>query len=249
MNISKVDTRAPEGLTKDKIKKKTDKLSRELADLQHVLYAEKKRGILVVFQGMDASGKDGATRKVFRYCSPAGINAYPFKKPTEVEMRHDFLWRVHKLVPEQGMIQVFNRSHYEDVLIQRVHKWIDEERVDQRFNAINAFEKNLMQDSQTTILKFYLHISREKQKQKLQERIDDPRKQWKHNPNDWNEHEKWDLYMQYYQDVLDRSEIPWNIVPADQRWYRDYFIAKTLVDEMKKMDLQLPTFANNGNGR
>lgn len=246
MEINNIDSRAPHGLTKEDIKKKTDEISRKLADLQHILYAEKKRGILVVFQGMDASGKDGATRKVFRYCSPTGINAYPFKKPNEVEMRHDFLWRVHKLVPEKGMMQVFNRSHYEDVLIQRVHQWIDEKKVDQRFEAINAFEHNLMQDNQTHIFKFYLHLSRDRQKQKLQERIDDPRKQWKHNPNDWNEHEKWDLYMQCYQDMIDRSEIPWYVVPADQRWYRDYFIASTLLSEMEKMDLILPTFANNG---
>lgn len=246
MDINNIDTRAPQGLTKEDIKDKTDKISRKLADLQHILYAEKKRGVLVVFQGMDASGKDGATRKVFRYCSPTGINAYPFKKPNEVEMRHDFLWRVHKLVPEKGMIQVFNRSHYEDVLIQRVHQWIDEKKVDQRFAAINAFEHNLVQDNQTHIFKFYLHLSRDRQKQKLQERIDDPRKQWKHNPNDWNEHEKWDQYMQCYQDMIDRSEIPWYVVPADQRWYRDYFIASTLLSEMEKMDLILPTFANNG---
>lgn len=246
MKIVNIDTRAPEEFKKKDTKKRTDKLARELADLQHILYAEKKRSILIVFQGMDASGKDGTTRKVFRYCSPAGINAYPFKKPTEKEMGHDFLWRVHKLAPQKGMIQIFNRSHYEDVLIQRVHRWIDEDHVDHRFNAINAFERNLVLDNNTTIFKFYLHISQDRQKEKLQERIDNPRKQWKHNPNDWKEREKWDLYMEYYQDMIDRSEIPWYVVPADQRWYRDYFIAKTLLKEISKLNLKLPTFADNG---
>ena len=241
IKLKNIPTRAPEGFSKKETKKKTDNIAREIADMQHMLYAEEKHCLLVVFQGMDASGKDGATRKVFRYCSPTGINAYAFKKPTETEFEHDFLWRVHEHAPKKGMIQVFNRSHYEDVLIQRVHKWVDENTISQRIDAINAFEELLMKDNNTVILKFYMHISRDKQQEKLQERIDNPRKNWKHNPNDWKEAELWDSYMDCYEDVINRSSIPWIIAPVDQRWYRDYFIANTILETLQSLNMQLPT--------
>ena len=241
MSIKDTDTRAPKGFTKADCVAKRDEITREIADYQHLLYGEGKQSVLVVFQGMDASGKDGSTRKVFRYCSPAGVNAIAFKKPSDREMGHDFLWRVHRHAPGKGMIQIFNRSHYEDVLIQRVNNWIDEKTVNHRFEAINAFEQNLMRDNNTRVLKFYLHISKEEQGKKLQERIDNPRKQWKHNPGDWKEREKWDAYMDCYQDVLDRSEISWHIVPADQKWYRDYFIASTMLEQLRALNPKLPT--------
>lgn len=241
IRLSEINTRAPGGFEKKETKKKTDKLARKIADLQHNLYAEEKHSILVVFQGMDATGKDGATRKVFHYCSPAGINAYAFKKPTETEFEHDFLWRVHQQAPKRGMIQIFNRSHYEDILVQRVHDWINEDQVDQRIHAINAFESLLQRDNNTTILKFYLHISRERQREKLQERIDEPRKNWKHNPNDWKEAELWDEYMRCYEDAINRSSIPWIIAPVDQRWYRDYFIATEVQKVMENLNMKLPT--------
>ena len=179
--LSKIPTTPPKGLSKKETKKETDILARAIADRQHLMYAENKKSLLIVFQGMDSSGKDGATRKVFKYCSPIAISAHAFKKPTDEEFAHDFLWRVHKLTPRKGTITIFNRSHYEDVLIQRVHKWIDEEKVAQRMAAINAFERLLIEDNNTTILKFYMHLSKDRQREKLQERIDDPRKNWKHN--------------------------------------------------------------------
>lgn len=240
IKLSEIDTRAPKDLEKNETKKKRDKLSRKLGELQHHLYAEEKRSLLVVFQGMDASGKDGATRKVFRYCSPSGVWAYGFKKPSDEEFDHDFLWRVHKLTPRKGRIQVFNRSHYEDVLIQRVHRWIDEQQVDYRIAAINSFEQLLEFDNNTKVIKFYMHISQERQKEKLQERIEVPSKNWKHNPADWEEAKLWDEYRFAYEDVINRSRIPWVIVPSDQRWYRDYFVAKYLVDVMEGLDIQLP---------
>ncbi len=215
-------------------------LTRELGDLQHTMYGEGKHSVLVVFQGMDASGKDGATKKVFRYCSPSGVWAKSFKKPTDEEFDHDFLWRVHKHAPRKGRIQIFNRSHYEDVLIQRVHGWIDEQRVSQRIDAINHFERLLQFDNQTTIVKFYMHISQARQKEKLQERIDVPTKNWKHNPGDWEEAKLWDQYMHAYEDVLNRSEVPWIIVPSDQRWYRDYFVAEKMVQILKGLNMSLP---------
>ncbi|MCB0665143.1 MAG: polyphosphate kinase [Saprospiraceae bacterium] len=243
IKLAEIDTRAPKGLDKNETKKKRDKLSRKLGELQHHLYAEEKRSLLVVFQGMDASGKDGATRKVFRYCSPSGVWAYGFKKPSDEEFDHDFLWRVHKLTPRKGRIQVFNRSHYEDVLIQRVHRWIDEQQVDYRIAAINSFEQLLEFDNNTKVIKFYMHISQERQKEKLRERIEVPSKNWKHNPADWEEAKLWDEYRFAYEDVINRSRIPWVIVPSDQRWYRDYFVAKYLVDVMEGLDIQLPVLS------
>jgi polyphosphate kinase 2 (PPK2 family) len=154
MNLSDISTRPPKGINKAATKKKTDNLARKIAEIQHLLYAEGKKSVLIVFQGMDSSGKDGATKKVFKYCSPSAISAFPFKKPTEEEFGHDFLWRVHKLAPQKGQMVIFNRSHYEDILVQRVHKWINEDRVKMRIEAINAWETLLIKDNNTTIIKF-----------------------------------------------------------------------------------------------
>ena len=240
IKLSEISTKPPKEFTKNKIKKETDKLARRLADLQHIMYGEGKQSLLVVFQGMDASGKDGATRKVFKYCSPSGVSAYAFKKPSDNEFAHDFLWRVHKHAPGKGEIQIFNRSHYEDILIQRVHKWIDEERVKNRMDAINQFEQLIQFDNNTTILKFYMHISPERQKEKLQERIDDPRKNWKHNENDWKEAKHWDDYRRCYEDIINWSDHPWHIIPVDVRWYRDFMVAKILVETLEGLNMQLP---------
>lgn len=241
MNLSEISTIPPKGLTKTDTKKKTDKLAREIGDLQHRIYAEQKKAILIIFQGLDASGKDGATRKVFNYCSPSGISAFGFKKPTDEEMSHDFLWRVHQRAPRQGQIVIFNRSHYEDILIQRVHHWIDEDRVKMRIDAINAWEQLLMQDNNTTIIKFYMHISPERQAKKLQERIDDPTKNWKHNPGDWEERKLWDQYQKCYEDVIQNCNVaPWTIVPVDKRWYRDFFIAQHVHSVLSTMKITLP---------
>ena len=241
ITLSDIPTRAPKGLVKGDIKLKTEVLARRIGDLQHIMFAEKKHSLLIVLQGMDASGKDGATRKVFHFCNPTGIDAYPFRKPTEEEFAHDFLWRVHKRASAKGMIQIFIRSHYEDILIQRVHKWIDEDRVSARIKAINDFETLLQNDNNTTILKFYMHLSPERQKEKLQERIDDPRKHWKHNAADWKEAEFWPSYMQAYEDAINRSTVPWIIAPVDQRLYRDYFIAGRVLETMEALQFKLPT--------
>ena len=243
IQLANIPTDAPEGMNKKDTKKERIKLSQRLGELQHLMYAENKRSILVVMQGMDASGKDGTTKKVFRYCSPSGVWAKAFKKPSDEEFAHDFLWRVHKMAPKRGRIQVFNRSHYEDILIQRVHKWIDEERVHRRMEAINNFEELLQFDNQTTVLKFYMHLSKERQEEKLQERIDLPTKQWKHNPGDWQERKHWDEYMKAYEYAINESRIPWYIVPADKRWYRDYFVAKTMVEVMEDFQMKLPVLS------
>jgi len=240
IKLSQISTSAPAHLDKDEIRQETKAVTARIGDLCRIFQAEQKRALLIVLQGMDASGKDGTCREVFKFVSPTIVHAHSFKKPTEEEFAHDFLWRVHAHTPGKGMIKVFNRSHYEDILIQRVHQWIDEDKVNARISAINAFERNLTLDNHTTILKFYLHISRETQKEKLQERIDMPRKNWKHNDNDWKEAEKWDEYMKCYEDAINRSEIPWIIAPVDQKWYRNYFIAKKVLETLESFQMEYP---------
>lgn len=239
--LSKISTTPPKGLNKKAIEKETNEMAKEIGDLQELLLANRKQNLLVVFQGMDSSGKDGSTAKVFSRCSPSGVNAYAFKKPTDEEFAHDFLWRVHKQAPAKGEIKIFNRSHYEDILIQRVHGWIDEERVNKRIDSINAFEELLEYDNDTTVLKFYMHLSRERQAEKLQERLDEKDKNWKHNPGDWEEAKLWDKYRECYQDAINRSSIPWHIIPVDSRWYRNYCIAKVVLETLRGFKLKWPT--------
>ncbi len=245
IDLSKISTLPPTHIDKDEIKKETKKLCEIISEKQHVLYAQKKFSLLVVLQGMDASGKDGTTRRVFGDCSPTGLNVIAFKKPSEEELGHDFLWRVHQHVPSKGMIHIFNRSHYEDVLIQRVNNWIDEERVFKRIASINAFEELLAYDNNTVVLKFYLHISKEKQKEELLERLQTPEKHWKHNPNDWKEAEKWDAYMKAYEDVFNHSSIPWNIIPVDKGWYGDFLVAQRVAAALNDLPLSLPSLNQN----
>ncbi len=240
IKLDKIATKPPKNLDRDKAEKQTKKWSKRIGELQELLYAEGKHSLLVILQGMDGSGKDGGVRKVFNYCNHGGVNVYSFKKPTDEEFEHDFLWRVHKLAPRKGMIRIFNRSHYEDILIQRVHGWIDEERVEKRMAAINAFEDLLKFDNNTLILKFYLHISHEQQELELQERIDEPEKHWKHNAGDWKERKHWDKYRECYEYAINNSTIPWHIVPVDSRWYRDYVMTKIVMDEMEKLNMKYP---------
>lgn len=241
INLAEERTGPPDNLDKDDIKDRTDELVDRLGELQRVLFAQGEYALLVIFQGMDASGKDGAVDKVFKECHPNGLQVFSFKKPTEEEFAHDFLWRAHKKTPPKGMIHIWNRSHYEDVLIQRVHGWIDDKRVDRRFDAINAFEELLAFDNNTLVCKFFLHISYEQQEEELMQRIDEDDKHWKHNDGDWKEREHWAEYMQCYEDVLNRSAIPWIITPVDKRWYRDYIVAKHLVDRLEALPLEYPS--------
>lgn len=241
INLSEISPRAPADLDKDKTKEKLVAVITELNEYQNLLFAEGKHSVLVVIQGMDASGKDGAIKNVFGTLNPQGVAVTSFKAPTPEELAHDFLWRIHQHSPSKGMIEVFNRSHYEDVLITRVHKWIDDDTAYKRMKAINHFENLLAEHNQTQVLKFYLHVSKEKQLERLQERISDVKKQWKYNANDFKEAEQWNDYMKAYEDCFQQcNNIPWTIVPADQNWYKEYIIATTLLDSLKKMDMKYP---------
>jgi PPK2 family polyphosphate:nucleotide phosphotransferase len=240
IQLADIPTTAPAGLEKKDLKDETERLVERLGELQHIMYAQGKYSVLIILQGMDGSGKDGAVRNVFHGCTIAGLDLASFKKPTEEEFAHDFLWRIHKWVPQKGMMTIFNRSHYEDILIQRVHNWITEERVKKRMAAINAFEELLEFDNNTLVIKFYMHISKEEQEIQLQQRRDDPTKFWKHNDGDWEERKLWDKYMEAYEYAINESDIPWYICPVDNRWYRDYFIAKTLVERLEALNMSLP---------
>jgi PPK2 family polyphosphate:nucleotide phosphotransferase len=241
IKLGDIDTRAPKAFDKQATKEKMIGVLEELSELQNLLYAEGHHAILIVIQGMDASGKDGVTRNVFSKMNPQGVTVKSYKAPTAEELSHDFLWRIHQHAPAKGMIQIFNRSHYEDIIITRVHKWCNDELAKKRMRAINDFEKLLVQHNNTTILKFFLHISPEEQQERLQERIKDPAKQWKYNENDFTEAKLWKLYMEMYEDCFDNcDDVPWTIVPADQNWYKEYIIAQQLRDALKKLKMQYP---------
>ncbi len=241
-NLHGLPTKAGGDFDKKETKKETEKLLQELNELQYLLYAEKKHSVLVILQGLDASGKDGVIRKVFGQLNPQGVSVTSFKVPTEEELSHDFLWRIHKNVPAKGEIKIFNRSHYEDVLVTRVHGIIDTNIASLRFDAINRFEELLMVHNNTIIFKFYLHISPEEQQERLNERIEDPTKQWKYNKNDHKEASHWENYMKMYQDVfLNCNVVPWTIIPADQNWYKEYLIAREVVERLRGLNMKYPS--------
>ena len=240
-NLGEISTRAPEGMDKKETKEKTSELLMELDELQNLLYAENKHSVLIVIQGMDASGKDGVIRNVCGKLNPQGLMVKSYKAPTPEEYAHDFLWRIHQHTPAKGMIQVFNRSHYEDILITRVHKWCDDETAVKRMKAINDFEELLQEHNNTRILKFYLHISWEEQEERLKERLKKPAKMWKYNENDIKEAKLWKEYMNVYEECFENcNKIPWIIVPSDQNWYKEYIIANSLFVLLKKLNMQYP---------
>lgn len=241
IKLSEISTRAPKDIDKKEIKEKTEKIVEELDDLQNLLFAEGKHSILLVIQGMDGSGKDGVIRNVLKHTNPQGVMVKSYKAPTPEELSHDFLWRIHQHAPAKGMIQVFNRSHYEDILITRVHKWCDDETAVKRMKAINDFEQLLEDHNNTHILKFYLHISPEEQHDRLAERMKDPAKMWKYNEKDFEEAKLWDIYMQMYEECFNNcNNPPWTIVPADQNWYKEYIVAEALHGLLKGLDMQFP---------
>jgi PPK2 family polyphosphate:nucleotide phosphotransferase len=241
IKLKDISTRAPEGWDKQATKDKLVGVLQELDELQNLLFAENKHSLLVIIQGMDASGKDGAVRNVFGKLNPQGVVVRSFKAPVGEELAHDFLWRIHLHAPSKGYIQIFNRSQYEDILITRVHKWIDDKTARKRMKAINDFERLLTEHNDTHILKFYLHISPKEQKERLEERIHNPAKQWKYNEKDFEEAKLWDDYMSMYEDCFDNcNDVPWIIVPADQNWYKEHVIATTVRDTLKDLKMQYP---------
>lgn len=223
--------------SKDEAEKSLKEDGKAINALQDKLWGERARALLVVLQGIDTSGKDGTVRGVFDRCGPLGVCVTAFGKPSEEELAHDYLWRVHKAAPKKGMIGVFNRSHYEDVLVVKVRNLAPADEVAQRYDQINAFEK-LLSESGVTILKFMLHISRDEQRERLQERLDDPAKHWKFNPGDLEDRKLWNEFHAAYDVVLERCSTPyapWRVIPADKKWRRNAIIAATVRQTLEAM--------------
>lgn len=219
-----------------------DKLQDELQELQKLVYAQNKHRILVVIQAMDTGGKDGCVRHVFSRIDPQGVDVQPFKKPSEKELAHDFLWRVHKKVPRNGQLVIFNRSHYEDIVAVKVKNLAPDKVWKQRFHHIVEFERMLAEEG-TTIVKIFLHISKEEQKERLESRLENPDKHWKFNPDDLKDRALWKEFMQTYEEVLTKTSTkyaPWYIVPSDRKWYRNLIVARIMIDTLKNLDMSYP---------
>lgn len=241
INLSKYSARAPKNLDREKVETITKELQGRLFDLQRLLYANSERSLLIILQGLDAAGKDSTIRHVFSCVNPMGCNVKSFKKPTEEELKRDFLWRIYPHVPAKGMIQIFNRSHYEDILVPTVHGTHENGTIQKRYGYINTFEQRLKSNG-TIILKFFLHISLERQQEKMKLRLSDPRKKWKYDIADKLEAKNRKAYTEVYEEIFRRCspEIPWHIVPADQKWYRNMFIAKKVVGVLEDLKMKYP---------
>jgi PPK2 family polyphosphate:nucleotide phosphotransferase len=215
----------------------------KMEQLQYLMYAENKHSLLIVLQGLDAAGKDGVVRHVLTGMNPSGCVSVNFKQPTARELAHDFLWRVHPHVPAKGSVAIFNRSHYEDVLVARVHNLVPEKVWSKRYDQINDFERLIATENNTTILKFFLHISKEEQLERFKKRLDDPARQWKISDSDYKERDYWKDYIQAFEDVLSKTSAeraPWFIIPANHKWFRDLAISQIITRAMEEMNMQLP---------
>jgi PPK2 family polyphosphate:nucleotide phosphotransferase len=251
LNLEKIDPRVTPGVgSKREAEKLFAPLNERLSELQNRLWAEHERKVLVVLQGMDTSGKDGTIQHVFRGLNPLGVTVAAFKVPSEEELAHDFLWRIHRRVPGKGQIAIFNRSHYEDVLAARVRHLVPKAVWKERYPQIVHFEELLAQTG-TLILKFFLYISRDEQKERLEERLRDPEKRWKFRKADLEDRKLWDDYMRAYEEAIERTsrdDAPWYIVPADRKWYRNLVVAKTLVERLAALKVKRPEPAEDLTG-
>jgi len=243
INLEKVDADfRPDGLDRDEAEERFRELTRELRDLQHLMYAENRRSLLIVLQGRDAAGKDGTIRHVFGPMNPQGTHVTSFKVPSKEELAHDFLWRCHRAAPKRGTVGIFNRSHYEDVLVVRVHDLVPKEAWSKRYDHINAFE-SLLADKGTVILKFYLHIDRDEQLERFRKRIDNAKKNWKISDADYTERPFWDAYTEAFEEALSKCSTkhgPWFVIPANRKWARNLVIAEIVADALRKLEMRYP---------
>jgi PPK2 family polyphosphate:nucleotide phosphotransferase len=235
ISLDDIGTRPPKSMDRDRADKELAELEQELGELQELMWGARQHGVLVVLQGRDTAGKDGSIKRVVGALNPRGVQVVSFGTPTDEEVEHDFLWRVHRHAPRKGEFTIFNRSHYEDVLVVRVHDLVEEARWQKRFSHISDFETMLAEEG-CIVLKFFLHISKEEQKERLLDREKDPSKAWKLNPNDWKERRYWKEYTEAYEEVFRRcstEQAPWCIVPADAKWFRNLVIADALVRALR----------------
>ncbi|MBC8229823.1 polyphosphate kinase 2 family protein [bacterium] len=234
---------------KSEVKNQIAKIQKQISELQELLYAESKHALLIILQAMDAGGKDGTIRHMMSGVNPQGCEVTTFKVPSAEEVAHDFLWRIHKAVPPKGKIGIFNRSHYEDVLVVRVHNLVPKEVWCARYDQINSFEKILVENG-IVILKFFRHISKSEQKKRLESRLKDPAKNWKFSEADVQERKYWDDYMEAYEDAINKCSTewaPWYIIPANKKWYRDLVVGETIVKTMKDLDMKYPELKKEPN--
>jgi PPK2 family polyphosphate:nucleotide phosphotransferase len=243
LHLDRVDPAATPGVRdRAQAERRLEANVKRLFALQYKLYAENRRSLLIVLQAMDAAGKDGTIRHVMSGLNPQGCSVKAFKAPAGDELEHDYLWRVHQALPARGDIGIFNRSHYEEVLVVRVRELVPRSVWSKRYEQINAFEETIAETG-TVILKFFLHISKDEQKRRFQERLDDPRKRWKFAPSDLETRERWDDYMEAYQDALSRcstKHAPWFVIPADRKWYRNLAVAEIIVETLEGLDMKFP---------
>lgn len=231
-------------LDKKEVKGKTKKMLQKIGKLQYKMYAQNKFSLLIIFQGIDASGKDGATKDLIEYCNAVGIKIHSFKKPSEEDFAHDFLRRVHAVTPGRGEMEIFVRSQYEDILVPTVEKYIPEDIIEKRYEQINSFEK-LVESNNTKVLKFFLHVSKEAQKERLMERIESKKKHWKHKDGDWDTREKFDEYLSVYEKVINKcNDIPWHIIPSDKNWQKSYYVAEVVLKTLEELDLKWPALVS-----
>ena len=243
IDLEKIDADwKPDGLSRDEAEEEFKRLTEKLRGLQHLMYAENKSSLLVVLQGRDAAGKDGTIRHVFGPMNPQGCKVTSFKVPSKIELAHDFLWRCHIAAPQRGQVGIFNRSHYEDVLVVRVHDLVPKSEWSRRFDLINAFERMLIHN-RTKILKFYLHIDRDEQLERFKKRIDNPKKNWKISDADYSERPLWDEYTEAFEEALSKcstDDAPWFVVPANRKWARNLAVARIVVEAMESLDMRFP---------
>tara|TARA_B100000745_G_C20093691_1_gene373890 strand:+ start:356 stop:1087 length:732 start_codon:yes stop_codon:yes gene_type:complete len=238
--LSDISTLPAKHASKSRSLKGLTALHKQLFDLQNVFYADGRYGLLIILQGMDTSGKDGTVRHVMNCMNPAGLRVKSFKKPTEVEESHDFLWRIYPHIPETSMIQVFNRSYYEDIIVPSVSNALTEDTLKHRCSLINELEQHLMRNN-IHVLKFFLHISKDEQEKRIKERLTMPNKRWKYSKEDEKAAQKWDAYMGIYDRLISQcNKIEWHIIPADKRWYRNFMVANVVTEHLQNLNLKYP---------
>ena len=242
VRLSEIDASYKGDGDKDSAQAELERCAQQLHDLQFLMYAENRRSLLIILQGMDAAGKDGVINHVLTAMNPQGCRVYDFKTPSTEELAHDYLWRIHQATPRKGYVAVFNRSHYEDVLAVRVHNLVLKEVWSKRYDEINAFEKELVNNG-THIIKFYLHIDKEEQLARFKQRLDDPNREWKISEADYAEREYWPDYRKAYEDAISKCSTkyaPWYIIPANRKWFRDLAVSKILVNELESLNMRFP---------
>jgi PPK2 family polyphosphate:nucleotide phosphotransferase len=240
-SLQEISNEPPKQASKKECKKALKVFHEQLFELQNVFYADARFSLLIILQGMDTSGKDGVIRHVMTCINPMGLHVKSFKKPSEEEQNHDFLWRIYPHIPAKSMIEVFNRSYYEDILVPSVNNTLPNKRLQHRFKLINELEQHFIQDD-IHVLKFFLHISKDKQQEKIKNRLIKPHKRWKYSIQDEKAAKNWDAYAKVYNQLIKRcNQVPWHIIPANKRWYRNYSVAKILTEHFQQLNLKYPS--------